>query len=93
MEEGDGKIELIPRTHIISGSLVMSPDGLFYYVSPFDGNRVDFVTLYPLFNKDFHDLGGPFAILALHIPKEVDYQTLLEEYLVIVNEEGTAYPN
>lgn len=93
MEEDNGEIELIPRTHIISGSLVMSPDGLIYYVSPFDGNGVDHVKLYPFWNRDFYDLGGPFAFIDWSFDKEVDYQTFVKDYSVLINEEGTAYPN
>lgn len=93
MEEGDGKIELIPRTHIISGSLVMSQNGQRYYVGPFDGNRVKSVVLVPFLNQSFHDLGGLFAILDFSRVKNIPVEEFLEDFLVIFNEEGTTYPN
>lgn len=35
---------LILRSQIISDSFVVSPTGLRYYLSPFDGNGADYVT-------------------------------------------------
>jgi hypothetical protein len=93
MENEKGEKQLIPRTHLVSGSLAMSPGGQMYYVSPFDGNGVDSVTLLPFLNQDFHDLGGLYAMLDWSNPLVIPIEAFSDEYRVLLNEEGTCYPN
>lgn len=90
--DNEGNLELIPRTDILSGSIVT--DGRrYYYMTPFDAPRIKFVTLVPILSHHFNKVGGPRALLDWLNPLSVDIMSLKLQYTLIHNEEQTIHPN